>query len=629
MKIKIIILIVSLSAYSGVSKSQIEVPEVYKGIQVSENNELFIKIGERKIFENKTKSLYKISDFVNAWKNDKNGLQFNSENGFINGTMYVGLIHFSDSKYPHPVYFKRSRTITKGKTFIPIKDFFKGHYDMVGWEKSGRGAFGYRILDTEGRIIYNGTVGFVLDNEEFKVDTTIIEGPFINLINENSVTISYKTNYDVFSEITINKKTFKSDNKEFNHELQIADLKPDTKYEYVLKYGSNTQKYSFKTAHKSGIRKPFVFAYASDSRGGNGGGERDIYGHNGYIVKKIMAYAAKEKVAFMQYTGDLIDGYSVDREDIDLQYANFKNTISPFARYFPVYATMGNHEALICEFIDSIGKKRFSVDKFPFETESAEKAFADNFVNPVNGPKSEDGAYYDIDANKTNFPPYEENVFSYSYDNVGVIVLNSNYFYSPITQYVPVVSGNIHGYIMDNQMKWLENTLEKFEKDKNIDHVFVTVHTPFFPNGGHVRDDMYYGGDNSFRPYIAGKAVDKGIIERRDQMLELIVNKNKKVAAILTGDEHNYCKLKLTPELNIYPEKYSLQKIKLSRTIYQINNGAAGAPYYAKENPPWTENVSGFTTQNAIVLFYVDDKKISMKVFNPDTLELVDELELR
>jgi hypothetical protein len=122
--------------------------------------------------------------------------------------------------------------------------------------------------------------------------------------------------------------------------------------------------------------------------------------------------------------------------------------------------------------------------------------------------------------------------------------------------------------------------------------------------------------------------MEKGIIERRDQMLDILVNQSKKVRAILTGDEHNYNRLRLTPETTIYPEKYEPAKIKLSRTIYQINNGAAGAPYYAQEQTPWTPFVSGFTTRHALVFFHVKGKKIQVEVLDPDTLEEVDRFNL-
>ena len=140
---------------------------------------------------------------------------------------------------------------------------------------------------------------------------------------------------------------------------------------------------------------------------------------------------------------------------------------------------------------------------------------------------------------------------------------------------------------------------------------------------------MWYGGNNDKRPYVAGKPLEKGIIERRDQILDLLINKSQKTRAILTGDEHNFAKTEIGPNTIIYDENWTLPKLALTRTIYQINNGAAGAPYYAQEQTPWSGSVTGFTTQNALVLFHIDGDKIDMEVLNPDTLEKVDELKLK
>ena len=178
---------------------------------------------------------------------------------------------------------------------------------------------------------------------------------------------------------------------------------------------------------------------------------------------------------------------------------------------------------------------------------------------------------------------------------------------------------------MDQQLKWLQSTINSLEQDDNIDHIFVTQHTPCFPNGGHTKDDMWYSGNNHWRSFVGKRPLRKGIIERRDDILNIIVNRSKKVRAILTGDEHNYNRLLLTPETEIYPENYLFPKIELRRSIYQINNGAAGAPYYAQEETPWTPYVSNFTTQNALVFFHVDGKNIWVEVLNPDTLETVDQ----
>ena len=290
---------------------------------------------------------------------------------------------------------------------------------------------------------------------------------------------------------------------------------------------------------------------------------------------------------------------------------------------------MGNHEVVGKLFATKLGKRKSFLPDFPFETKSPSAIFAKNFTLPENGPISEDGSEYDPDANATDFPPYKETVFYYTYDNIAMIVLNSNYLYSPMLDEIENGGGNLHGYLMDNQIKWLEETVSKLEKDKTIDHIFVTQHTPTFPNSAHTDDDMWYGGDNKYRPRISGKLVKKGIIERRDEYLDILVNKSSKVKVIFTGDEHNYNKTKITKNINIYPEKYPFTKVKRKRTIWQINNGSAGAPYYAQDkNVPWTKAVSGFTTQTALVLINVNGKKIKVKVVNPDTLELIEEYKI-
>jgi hypothetical protein len=51
------------------------------------------------------------------------------------------------------------------------------------------------------------------------------------------------------------------------------------------------------------------------------------------------------------------------------------------------------------------------MDKFPYDTQSAESAFQDTFVNPDNGPLSEDNNQYDPNPNETDFPSYREMYF--------------------------------------------------------------------------------------------------------------------------------------------------------------------------------------------------------------------------
>lgn len=604
-----------------------QIPKVHSNFHLDNKGRLYIQIDSTRIYESPPDSTLNLNRFREGTTGTNSGIGFNFGKGF-NGHLHYGFIHFNVSKYPMPVFFKHISTIDDGITQIDIIKNLSNTHDMIGWGKSGKGTLGYRVINDKGLIVYDGMVSFK-GKGPFEIDDTIISGPFINLVTDNSAVISFETNNKIIAEVVVNGEKFYSSGKTTRHEIKVTGLRQNTAYPYAVIYGDNQQDYSFNTSPKPGSRTSFSFSYASDSRSGQGGGERNFFGTNFYTMRKIMALNSSKNVAFMQFSGDMINGYKSDRGPMDLQYANWKKSIEPYAHYFPVYVSMGNHEAFTRHFNNG-SRWGISVDRFPYETESSEKVFADNFVHPHNGPLSEDGSKYDPDPDRIDFPSYDENVFYYTYDNVAVIVMNSDYWYAPSTKLIPHISGGLHGYIMDNQIEWFKTIVQKFEDDQNIDHIFITEHTPFFPNGGHKGDDMWYDGNNKIRPYIAGKPVEFGIIERRDQLLDIIVNNSKKVVAILTGDEHNYCRLEIGPETEIYPENYpENKKIKLTRTIWQINNGAAGAPYYAQQELPWSPFLKGFTTQNALVFFNIEGNKIDMEVYNPETLEKFDTLDLR
>lgn len=622
MKNRIFILIITIIPFLSIAQK--EVPSVYTNISYDHELGLILKVNDTVLTESNSKSPYSLKSAMGNPVGTEEGFDFDFQSEEINGTLYFGFIDYERSKFYQPVIFKKPVKIKKGKASINILQL-QGKYDMIGWKEAGKGRLGYRVELDNGIIYYDGVLAFEY-HEAFKVVPAIVEGPLLQMLTDTSVVIKFKTNLETSCQLWVNDTKYE-DKSGMEHEILVKDLQAHTNYQYKLSCGGFDYHYEFTTAPKNGSRSAFTFAYASDSRSGKGGGERNIWGTNGYIVKKTVALAKQQNAVFMQFTGDLITGYSDNVDQMRLEYANFKKVISPFSAYMPVYAAIGNHEEVETRF--PIGdSKSIRVDRFPFETESMEALFAAEFANHKNGPLSEDGMPYDPDPNKIDFPTYQENVFYYTYDNVAMIVLNSDYLYTPSLSQVPETSGGLHGYMMDGQLKWLEETLEMLEQDENIDHIFVTLHTPAFPNGGHVENAMWYGGDNTYRNIIAGEKMKKGVIEQRDVYLDLIINKSTKVKAILTGDEHNYCKTRISDEMPRYPKNWKLAKLKLNRSIYQINNGACGAPYYAQEKTPWTDYVSGFSTQNALVLLDVDGKEIKVRVLNPDTLEEIETYDL-
>jgi hypothetical protein len=605
-----------------------QIPRVLSNITADKKGELFI--GGSNLIEVET--FYALNNLRIEPTGTRDGIRFNFNNPEFNGTIYYGLFPEELPTYPQTVFFKRSAPIREGIAEINIAEL-KGKYDIANWGEKGYARLGYRIVNSFGRVIYDGKTN-IEGKGPFASGLSIVEGPFLNNLSHSDVNISFLTSRPCSPYVVVDGKEYRANTRmmnpmgDVNHEIQIRGLKADTKYSYTVHYGEYDETHHFRTAPEPGSRKAFIFAYTSDSRAGKGGGERDIYGTNAYIMKRMAALATSQNAAFFQFTGDLINGYSANIGETELQYTNWKRNLESFWHTMPFNVGFGNHEALVNIFKDN-STYGLQLDKWPYHNRSAEALFARLFVNPENGPESEDGATYDPRSDTKDFPSYKENVYYYTYDNVAMVVLNSNYWYTPSTGIIPEVGGNLHGYIMDNQLSWLEETIGKLERDEHIDHVFVTIHTPAFPNGGHTTDDMWYSGNNKYRPYIAGKPHEKGIIERRDEFLDILINKSEKVLALLCGDEHNYSRTKVTRETQIYPDNYQGKKLRINRPFWQITNGSAGAPYYGQQPVPWSGSVEIFSTQYALNLFHIDGNVVKLKVINPDTLEEIEEVVLR
>lgn len=607
------------------------IPRVYNNLLWDAAGRLtYISPDGDSLFAQEAEPVFRLANVTNCISGTAAGLAFDFNAPDLQGTLYYGFIDHRQGQYKQPVFFKKPVAIRNGRAQVNVSRNLAGKYDMVGWNETGYFRMGYRVVRDDGLILYDGKID-VQGRGPFYVAASITEGPFLHQVSADSAVVFFKTNEPEICSITLWKEgaeplpELKERKPVVRHQLSLHDLSADTKYYYAITYGSRTDTFHFRTAPEPGSRKPFTFAYCSDSRNGQGAGERNIYGVNAYIMKKMFALARQQQAAFVQFSGDLINGYLTNESEQRLQYANWKRAVEPFCWGMPFYAGFGNHEALVHAF-RSEKYGYISIDKFPFATASAEAVFADEFCNPVNGPIAEllpEGMRPGLDV-----PRYDETAFHYRYDNVALISLNSDYLYSPSLPKHPPIGGNIHAYIMDEQLQWLQQVLRQYENDPTIDHIFVTQHTPAFPNGGHAKDDMWYNGNNTPRPHIAGEPVEQGIIERRDAYLNLLVNESSKVRAILTGDEHNYNRLPITEGMPRYPAGWDKPKLELRRRIYQINNGAAGAPYYAQEDLPWSDHVEVFSTENALILLHVNGKTITVEVLNPDTLGEVDSFTL-
>ncbi len=614
--------------YASILYCQSKAPKILHNVTEKNGNFYFLDVENDKLFETKDiNSKYSIYNFWDCIQGSDNGIDFDFSNRNFKGKIIWGFYPLNSAKAQYPIFFRNPAIIKDGKAEINLLKEISKKHDIADYLNKEKFKFGYRVIDNDGNIIYDGKANFK-GKGPFELTASITEGPFVNMLTDNSAVISFRTNYKRICSVVVNDTVFKDTIKTDRHEISINGLKPSTKYKYTVQFDDNTESSVFTTTPITGTRKPFTFAFSSDCRQGVGGGERNIWGVNSYIMKKLSALAINENSAFVQFTGDVIQGYLTNPKEMQLQYTNFKRTIEPFAHSIPFYIGLGNHEAIVSLFNDG-SNFGLAVNRFPYELNSTEKLFADEFVNFLNGPDNEDGNKYDPDLGNIDFPTYKENVYHYVYDNIAMIVLNSNYLYTVSTSKLDKIGGNAHGYVMDNQLKWFEEVIKQFENDKNIDHIFVTIHTPAFPNGGHVDSDMWYNGSNDIRPFIAGKPTDRGIIERRDDLLDIMINRSKKTVALLCGDEHNYSRLLLNSQTNIYPENWNKSRISISRPFWQITNGSAGAPYYSQEIVPWSNDVKFFSNQYALCLFDINKKKVSLRVIDPDTLEEIEEVVLK
>ncbi len=411
-------------------------------------------------------------------KGNKSGLFLDLKDATLTGRLSYG-VYQKDAALTFPRYRRASR-IEKGRGFLKISAFFRPTYDDNGWAKTKEGCMPYRIevWDPSLRAMrtYDARVHFVKKDGIFYRSLTITEGPFVNLVRSDApdrVVISWTTNEPSQGTVWLGKKKVTDSKTVRHHEVPVTGLTPCVDYSYQLtskgKSGSvASREFTFQTAPPKGASH-FKFAFMSDSRSGFGGGELNINTVNYKTVENFATAAYRKGARFILMVGDLIDGYTTSVEDYQMEFQSWKNAIEPFGHYRPVYVVKGNHETLLNVFDDG-SHYGSGFDKWPYSTQSAEALFAQEFVNPLNGPVSEDGASYDPNPKKADFPTYKENVYSFQYGNILIISYDANYWFS---NHFMKYGGNFDGYILEQQFNWLKKELDRAEKDLTIDWVIL------------------------------------------------------------------------------------------------------------------------------------------------------------
>jgi hypothetical protein len=277
--------------------------------------------------------------------------------------------------------------------------------------------------------------------------------------------------------------------------------------------------------------------------------------------------AYKDRPEYVLFTGDMIQGFTSFLPDFRGQLVSFKYAAEIIGWKIPSYETMGNHELL------------FDSHKLPNSTSpspdleydkqdicadvdnnvgglSSETVFAQEFVNPVNGPPPENT--YPV------APKYDESAYFFDRGNVRIIAYNSDYWQvRKADQY----GGNLEGYVMDKQLDWISQVLDDAEHNTSIRHVFLMAHQNNFP------DDYELPAVNPGGRYDFA-------LERRTQLWE-IISRHPKVVAVLNSHYHYYARILITNRtpiinaVNVSPAPDPNFKYP----IWEIISGAAGAPF--------------------------------------------------
>jgi hypothetical protein len=558
----------------------------------------------------------------------------------LEGWVYSGPYPFEDGEadYDYERYRLRS-PITKGRGAIPVAPLLIPALNANEWPKgqtefTATPAVAYRYelwrrgkerIDNLG--FFGGVVNVRFEKEKVVPNLTILEGPFVTGLTSDQpdrATIVWRTDREcegvvetVGDNVRItNSKTGKGG----RHVITLLGLHPDRSYLYRVvsktKDGEevHSSSYLFTTPPAKG-KGEVKFAFASDSREGVGGGERAYMGTNRHVLSRVANDAYQRGADLVIFGGDLVNGYTSDPADFRMQLRAFKEIWSGFWRTRPVYPAMGNHETLLRAFATE-GKRGVWLDRWPYATESAEAVFADEFWNPGNGPVPSD----------PRRPPYAENVYSFHWGPILFVAFNNNYWWTSNRE-VPKHGGCPEGYMLDDQLKWIEATLTRAAKDEDVRFVVLYAQEPVFPGAGHVRDAMWWNGDNRVRAFARkGEKLEPlgpGIIDVRNRFWKA-VSGCRKSAVVLVGDEHAYLRTRIDATTPVgVPAKDDTNgdgvldrqspNPEFRHPTWQVTSGNAGAPHYNRQPTPW--KVQKVSSQPGYCLFETAGNRISLTAY--------------
>jgi len=549
---------------------------------------------------------------------------------------------------------------------LRVDRFSRDTYNMAkGSSLKGVVAYRLEMMDPENSTMHYFESRFRCLPEEtetgeiYRLRPCLVEGPMVDLVTDRTAVISFDTDSACLAGVRLthglvmNRGPDGQPLKAAHHEITVDGLEPAGEYSYTAVIGADADLQKgvvawpprrFRTAPEPGSRRPFSFAFLSDSRQAPGGGEYGFGGCNHRALQPLMVDLYRRGADLVLFGGDLINGYTSSRKSFLRQLRTWKKAVEMIASYIPIYEGMGNHEQ-VGDYLkmDVPGEEAMTLFTDRAGRESAEALFASQFVNPIGssygfGPPEPERQWPEagrgweemlspLDLPLDRGPGYWENVYSFTYDNVHFISLNSNYWSTgvyygsveTVNRALGIVGGSREGYLMAHQLDWLKKDLDAAQADETIDWIIIFTHEPAFPAGGHLRDAMFWARKKDGRVEgLNDPEVPSGdVIDMRNRFWGMI-SSYPKVLAAMFGDEHNYSRTYI--DKAIHPDYL--------HPVWQIVSGGAGAPFYGQDlSAPWTEAVQHFTSLPHYCLVKVNGREVRMEVWSRSA-ELIEEVVL-
>ncbi|MGH1347201.1 MAG: metallophosphoesterase family protein [Nannocystales bacterium] len=518
------------------------------------------------------------------------------------GSGYVGLRveedPFSPPRYRNQELETRRRKGRVHEISGDISGLFKPKYDVNNARTRGYGELSWQLEQFQPElgttVLAEGRSGFRLEpkGEHFELVQlpTVVLGPFVHQVSQSRFIVSFETDVATTAAVAVADRTpTVSKEPSRRHEITVDGLEAGTAYAYQVAVcdGVETSAAPPRTVRTRRSTGPVRIAILSDSRSGVGPGREAYAGVNATVLAGLLGIAQRRGVEAVFFPGDLIDGYSTHVDDYVHEIRTWQRVAEPVAGSIPIYTGMGNHEAIVDMKADGVSLSKPGED-------SAEARFASLMVNPSGAPAPEtEGA-----------PSYDETVYSVDLGDVHLVMLNTNYWRTSHPGHPRNEGkGNREGFIMDGQMKWLEEDLSA-ARAAGAKQIVVMGHEPSFPVGGHIKDAMWWNGEI------------EAVNTMRERFWSILAEHD--VLAYVSGDEHNYSRALIGPE--------TVSGAKNS--VYSVISGGSGAPYYAKVPPKeYAGQVQAFSAQQHVTLWTFEEGKpphLEVVGLSGDVIESVD-----